>query len=609
MKRTKTKKYGLISNLWFHMQQVRKWDKRIFYLEFLAVIPGFIIQGIEACLPAGLVRGLQEHWSIQKIIVSLLGLGLVMGILLIMGSSSIRILYQYGKNVDMHYEELCFKKIMAVDYDDLEQKENQKLIANVWQGFQGSNAICYFAGGWPILLTSMINTLVYGFIIGQKNIIILLFLSVGVCVSFYLLKLVQKVHGIKSGEIGGCMKEINYVNREAMERSAGKDIRMYHMQNWLLNKYQGAIKRLDGISKYIHNRYLIRSTVDSMVTCITQFISYAYLLSLLVKGQMELDEFIFYVTLIDVFTSQLALCIYTSLIMNPLSELVRYIREFLDLEENRRWGEGIGREQLEEIKKNGIEIELRHLSYTYPGESEATLKDINLTIAPNERIALIGLNGAGKTTFVKILCGFYAPTEGEIRINGVPATRFTKEQYYELVSVLFQDSMVVPQSLDGNLTGEIESEKIDKSRLNHMLNLSGFITKYESLPYKGATQLVREVNSQATDFSGGEMQKFFFARALYKKAPLLILDEPTAALDPIAENEMYLKYEAAAKNRTSIYISHRLSSTRFCDRIILLEDSVIREEGTHEELMEKNGRYAELYNLQSQYYKEDIKCQ
>lgn len=163
---------------------------------------------------------------------------------------------------------------------------------------------------------------------------------------------------------------------------------------------------------------------------------------------------------------------------------------------------------------------------------------------------------------------------------------------------------MLPLALDTNLTGQ-KHENIDRKRLKKVLGLSGFLPRYEALSQKGDTLLVREVNEEATDFSGGEKQKALFARALYKKAPLLILDEPTAALDPIAENELYEKYSEAAKNRTSIFISHRLSSTRFCDRIILLENAQIQEEGTHEELMEKGGRYCELYELQSKYYKEE----
>ena len=173
----------------------------------------------------------------------------------------------------------------------------------------------------------------------------------------------------------------------------------------------------------------------------------------------------------------------------------------------------------------------------------------------------------------------------------------------ELCTVLFQDSTLLPLTLDRNLTGE-SPDKIDRKRLDWALEISGFKSKYEELPQKGETVLVREANKEAIDFSGGEQQKMLFARALYKEAPLMILDEPTAALDPIAEDEMYQNFAKAAVGKTCIYISHRLSSTRFCDRILLLEKGKVVEEGTHQQLMALNGKYANLYEVQSKYYKE-----
>ncbi|MDE7202365.1 MAG: ABC transporter ATP-binding protein/permease, partial [Lachnospiraceae bacterium] len=186
----------------------------------------------------------------------------------------------------------------------------------------------------------------------------------------------------------------------------------------------------------------------------------------------------------------------------------------------------------------------------------------------------------------------------------IPIEQFNREEYYSLVSVLFQDSTMLALSLDENLTGQ-NAAKIDREQLARALKLSNFESVYEGLSDKGATPLVREINQNATDFSGGEKQRLLFARTLYLDTPLVILDEPTAALDPIAENELYLNYGKSMENKTSVYISHRLSSTRFCDRILLLEHGEIIEEGTHEGLLAGSTRYAELFEVQSQYYREE----
>lgn len=276
---------------------------------------------------------------------------------------------------------------------------------------------------------------------------------------------------------------------------------------------------------------------------------------------------------------------------NNTSASISYIREYLETKDTWNRGEGVGEKRLAQIRSQAVKLELRNVSFTYPGSDVPTLKNISTVIRPGEKVALIGLNGAGKTTLVKLICGFYHPTEGDILLNDIPIQEFNREEYYSLVSVLFQDSTLLARSLDENLTGRA-SEEADRQRLKKTLELSGFAHVYEGLKDKGSTLLVKELNRNAADFSGGERQKMLFARTLYQDAPLVILDEPTAALDPIAENELYMNYGKAMENKTGIYISHRLSSTRFCDRILLLEHGEVIEEGTHEGLLAGKTRYA-----------------
>ena len=249
------------------------------------------------------------------------------------------------------------------------------------------------------------------------------------------------------------------------------------------------------------------------------------------------------------------------------------------------------------------DVELRNVSFTYAGADKPTLQNVNLKIRAGERIALVGLNGAGKTTMVKLICGLLYPTEGEILINGVKSTDFNRDEYFKLFSVIFQDVHLLPLSIAANITLQQESHQ-DANRLQKCLEQSGLMDKIHRLPEGLNTLMVKNVNEEAVELSGGEMQKLLLARALYKEAPMLILDEPTAALDPIAENELYLQYREMTQDRTSLFISHRFASTRFCDRIVLMEQGRVLEEGTHEQLMEQDGRYAELFNVQSRYYQE-----
>lgn len=228
---------------------------------------------------------------------------------------------------------------------------------------------------------------------------------------------------------------------------------------------------------------------------------------------------------------------------------------------------------------------------------------LNLTIRPGERLAVVGLNGAGKTTLVKLICGLQDPTEGRVLLNGEDIRQYDREAYYRLFSAVFQQFSILEATLAENVAQTVEN--IDLGRVKDCVNKAGLAQKAEALPQGYETHIGRQVYEDGVELSGGETQRLMLARALYKDGPVLVLDEPTAALDPIAENDIYLKYNQMTQGRTSVYISHRLASTRFCDRILFLENGGIAEEGTHEELMERGGSYAALFQVQSKYYQEE----
>ena len=222
-----------------------------------------------------------------------------------------------------------------------------------------------------------------------------------------------------------------------------------------------------------------------------------------------------------------------------------------------------------------------------------------------EHLAVVGLNGAGKTTLIKLISGFYDPTEGRVTWNGTDIREFDRREYYKLFSAVFQDLTIIPGSLTVNVAAS--ETDIDMDKVRRCVEKADLTKKFESLPKGFDTNLNREVYEDAVELSGGERQRLMLARALYKDAPVLILDEPTAALDPIAESEIYQKYNDMTAGKSAVYISHRLASTRFCDRIILIENNTIVEEGTHEELLKRNGRYAELFEIQSRYYRDNYR--
>ena len=245
------------------------------------------------------------------------------------------------------------------------------------------------------------------------------------------------------------------------------------------------------------------------------------------------------------------------------------------------------------------------MSFCYNGAEENTLENINLNIKAGEKLAVVGLNGAGKTTLVKLLCGFYDPTEGEILLNGVDIREYNRVQYYNLFTAVFQDFNILPLSIAENIS-QLPDGEFNTDKIADCLELADLAGKINSLPNGAASLLEKYVNDDAVQFSGGEMQKLMLARALYKDSPVMILDEPTAALDPIAEDKLYNRYNELSAGKTSVYISHRLASTRFCDRIIFIDNKKIAEIGTHDELLKSGGKYADLFEIQSKYYREGI---
>ena len=246
-----------------------------------------------------------------------------------------------------------------------------------------------------------------------------------------------------------------------------------------------------------------------------------------------------------------------------------------------------------------FEIEYRNVSFKYPNTESYALQNINLKIKNGEHLAVVGRNGSGKTTFIKLMCRLYDATDGEILINGINIKEYSKESIIKLYSVVFQDFKIFSTTLAQNISA---GEDYDSEKLYDALDKANIKDRVLAMGNKESTYLYKDLNKSGVEISGGEAQKLALARALYKEAPIVILDEPTAALDPIAENEIYSRFNSFVDNKTAIYISHRLSSCVFCNRIAVFDESHLVETGTHQELLNANGKYSELWNAQAKYY-------
>ena len=276
------------------------------------------------------------------------------------------------------------------------------------------------------------------------------------------------------------------------------------------------------------------------------------------------------------------------------NEYLKVLYEYIDMAQTDSKGKTIPEE------KDGWTIEFHNVSFRYPTLEEYTLKNISFKITPNSQTAIVGMNGSGKTTMIKLLCGFYKPQEGYITLNGVNIEELDRDAYLKLFSVVFQDFKIFAFPVGENVAASTE---YDENRVWQSLNLAGLDEKIRRIPKQLNQYVNKNVDVEGTELSGGEEQKLAIARAFYKNAPFYIFDEPTAALDPMAEAEVYAKFNNIVGDRTTMFISHRLSSCRFCERILVFDQGRIVQSGKHEELLQNiSGKYYELWNAQAQYY-------
>lgn len=388
----------------------------------------------------------------------------------------------------------------------------------------------------------------------------------------------------------------------ARDTEIAKDIRLFGLRPWLEEVIQKAFRAYQAFVRKAEGVYIWSRIADLLLALVRNGAAYAYLTYMVLDGGLSVSMFLLYFTAVSQFTSWVTNILQSLLDLHRQSLDLSSILELLKYPEVFRFEEGAS---LSPRRDASYELRLEHVFFRYPNAKEDTLKDICLTLHPGEKLAVVGLNGAGKTTLVKLLCGFLDPTEGRVTLNGRDIREYNRRDYYRLFSAVFQSFALIAGSIASNVAQTLHPEKIDMDRVKKCIADASLTDKVESLPEQYLTKLDRTVYEDAVMLSGGETQRLMLARALYKDAPIVILDEPTAALDPIAEADVYRKYNRMTHGRSSVYISHRLASTRFCDRIVLIAEGRLAEEGTHEELLALGGLYTDLYETQSRYYKEE----
>lgn len=448
-----------------------------------------------------------------------------------------------------------------------------------------------------MLLKNIGGLIAYLFILSSFDSFLLLVVILTCFISFFVSRHANNWHYANKAEGEKYYHKKRYIRDKAESIKLAKDIRIFNLKDWL-----------NELLDLVHNQYLafrlkgervdlLADVTEVVLTVIRNGIAYIYLINMTLNDGLSVSSFVLYFVAISTLTN------WVMGVLKEMSTLhkecldISSLREFLDYPEPFKFDDG------KDIPlASNYEIKLENVSFHYPESDKDIIHNLDLTIHSREKLAIVGLNGAGKTTLVKLICGLLSPSEGRVLLNGDDISDFNRNKYYELFSAVFQDFSI----LDVTIAEEIAQckDNIDYQRIKECIDYAGLTDTIDKLPKGLNTHIGREVYLDGVLLSGGQMQRLMLARALYKNGPILLLDEPTAALDPLAESEIYQKYSDMANNKTSLFISHRLASTRFCDRIILIKDGGIREEGSHEDLLKLNGEYAKLFEVQSRYYKQ-----
>lgn len=595
-------KYNMWQNSWFMIKLAwREKEKKVLVLGAITALLAVATSLINLYISPMILACVEQGASAARLAVTILAFT---GLLIVTSAVSAYV----GANILFGRVTVRCALIAAINrkaattsYPNVGDEKFRKLQSKSSEAVSGNNSASEAV--WTTLTELAKNIMgfaIYLALLSTLQPAVMLVILATTLLGYFVSKLINEYGYRHREEVEDYENKLWYISSASRNVKAAKDIRIFNLKPWLnevTDKAYGAYvafhRRANGV--YIWSRIL-----DLVLAFLRNGIAYAYLINLVLRDGLSASQFLLYFSAVGGFAGWVTgiLGNLTTLHMQSLD--ISIIREFIEYPEPFLLEDG---KAICPDPVGKYEIALENVSFKYPGSENYILKDVSLTLHAGEKLAVVGLNGAGKTTIVKLLCGFYDPTEGRVTLNGTDIREFRRKDYYKMFSAVFQSFSLLASTVAANVAQS--EDDIDIQRVRDCCAMAGLTEKIESLPQGYETLMNRDVYENAVMLSGGETQRLMLARALYKNAPIIMLDEPTAALDPIAEAELYQKYGDMTSGKSSVYISHRLASTRFCDRIVFIEGGGIAEQGTHDELLTKGGRYAELFEVQSKYYKEE----
>ena len=641
-------RHSIPSNILFWLKIYWKWEPGVVLLAALELILGALVPLVGIYLPKLVLDMLARHVT-AAVLIRALGLWGLLAATLYGVRGGLYGKYFVQNSVRSYLMPELFLKSLRVSYEIPESEWGKKAYQEalgVAAGGDWSASTRTFDGTLAILQNILCFAL-YSTVLGVLNPWVVLGLMALSMLNILVIEKGLRFEDSMREREARHGRHWNYILSAMGNMTAAKDVRIFGMHPWLGGIRDRAITEMEEDKKAYQRLHNWQQAMNGLIGLVRDVAAYGYLIYSVSTGQIGVSDFVLYFGAVTGFSGFVTGMLYQVGDLKSARNATDYFRAYMALpeevseEESIRavtpdaqrnqtgamtCGEHGGHKLMASVKAGenfqgtdgraayagqrfpapGIVFE--DVGFAYKKEDgtpgEKVLDHFNLTIAPGEKLALVGVNGAGKTTLVKLLCGLYQPDQGRILVNGRSRSEMESEEWYQMLSVVFQEQLVLPITIAENLSLQ-RREETDDERAWAALEKAGLSETFARQKLTLDTFMKKTISRKGIELSGGQQQRLMLARALYKDAPLLVLDEPTAALDPIAESEVYESYLQHSRGKTAIFISHRLASTRFSDRIILLDHGQIQEEGTHEQLMKLGGAYVHMYQVQSSYYEKE----
>jgi ABC-type multidrug transport system fused ATPase/permease subunit len=585
----------MLHNIGFFLKYIWKLNKRYFFISAAYIAATAAEPFVFVLLPKMMIDSIVNGQPFREA-ASILGI--------LLGISLFLKLSQNWLNATLtkEYNALCFKlnsdlgaKVMSLQFQSIEDPtvldlfNRVKTTLNMNDFFESLSSIASNA----LSLVGLIA------IISGLGFVVFPLIAVVVGVSVLCDARTKKYDYAWQKESAPYHRRFDYVTQLMYGFQFGKEIRINSLKRYVERKYRESIWPYSEKLNLVINKFRFLNMIRSLSGSFQNLALYAYLVRKAILGQITIGGFTMHITAISNFSGALTNITRSMIDINQQSKFIKDFKDFMRMEEM----SDSGTIPLKDALKNGrFKISFKNVSFRYPNSSEDALKNVSIDIAKGEKLFIAGVNGAGKTTFIKLLLRLYNPTKGEILVNGVNVKDIRHDEYIKLFGVVFQDFQLFAFSVADNIVLDCG---YDQTKLDKAIDASGLGHRINSLPEKEKTEVFKIFSNEGMEFSGGESQKLAIARALYRDSSFAVLDEPLSALDPLAEYEIYSKFGEMAKEKTAIFISHRLACSKLCDSIAVFKDGEIVQYGKHIDLVKKEGLYKEMHDKQTEYYSEE----